>query len=412
MLALKHHMRDLMQDRGRVIVTILGVVWGTMAVTTLVVFLEGISHTILRAEQGLGKGLVVIRAGATSLPHEGVPAGRYIPLFSRDAEFLAHAVPEVGELSREYVRNGTSLAYSGRNYTTDVSGVEPAYGQIRNCLPQPGGRFINDLDMHHRRRVVFLGDEVKAEVFGPADPVGQTILIRGVPFAVIGVMQSKLQWSSYQGQDKERVFIPATTFEAIWGTQRVSAIVYRSPPGPQAAIVEQEARSALARRLHFDENDQFALNIWNTRIGEKITLDIHHGVRFCMGIIGVVTLIVAGVGVGNVMYVLVKGRTREIGIKVAVGARPSDITLYHLIEGFVIVLAGGAAGLLASWLLMIGMHQIPLEEEAWLYFGRPQMSLWSVALVAVVLGLVGLFAGFFPARRAAMIDPVEALRYE
>ena len=411
MLGLRYQLRDLIDDRGRVIVTILGVVWGTLAVTTLVVFTEGMSNTVLRAQLGMGMGIVVVRPGSTSVVYDGLPSGRRIWLTARDVAALRDGLPELTDISGEYY-GSVELTYAGRPRNAWLSAVDPPFGSLRNCYPQPGGRFINALDIRQRRRVAFLGDTFKRQVFGAEDAVGDTILLNGVPFVVVGVMQPKLQWSSYVGLDTDRLFIPATTYEAIWGSRNLSALIYRSPPGVDAETFERDVYRVLARRHRFDPDDPFALSVWNTRVGEEITRKMHYGVRLCMGIIGVVTLLVAGVGVGNVMYVLVKARTREIGVKIAVGARPGDITMHHLFEGFVIVVMGGGAGLLASWLLMIGMHQIPLEEQALLYFGRPRMSLWSVALVAVILGLVGLLAGFFPARRAATVDPVEALRYE
>ncbi len=411
MLGLRYQLRDLIDDRGRVIVTILGVVWGTLAVTTLVVFFEGLSNTVLRAQLGMGMGIVVVRPGSTSVVYDGLPSGRRIWLTAHDVAALRNGLPGLTEISGEYY-GSVELTYAGRPRSAWFSAVDPPFDSMRNCYPQPRGRFINALDIRQRRRVAFLGDTVRRQVFGAEDAVGETILLNGVPFVVIGVMQPKLQWSSYVGLDTDRLFIPSTTYEAIWGGRNLSALIYRSPPAADAEAFERDVYRLLARRHRFAPEDSFALSVWNTRIGEEITRNVHYGVRLCMGIIGVVTLLVSGVGVGNVMYVLVKARTREIGIKIAVGARPGDITIHHLIEGFVIVVMGGGVGLLASWLLMVGMHQIPLEEEALLYFGRPRMSLWSVALVAVILGLVGLFAGFFPARRAATVDPVEALRYE
>jgi putative ABC transport system permease protein len=283
---------------------------------------------------------------------------------------------------------------------------------MRNCLPQPGGRFINDLDIRRRRRVAFLGSAVKEEIFGAGEAVGRTMLIMNKPFAVIGVMQPKLQMSSYQGEDKSYIFIPSTTFEAMRNMRYVSDFVFRVPGRPAAERALNEVYGVLARRHRFDPSDRNAISVWDTAGELRITQNIHRSVEVCMGVIGVVTMIVAGVGVANVMYVLVKSRTGEIGLKLAVGAKPKDITSYHLIEGCAIVVLGGGIGLLITFAITFVLNRVPMTEEVLLYMGRPSMSGWSTFLVVLFLGIIALCAGYFPARRAATIDPAEALRYE
>lgn len=412
MIALRQHLADLRQERGRITTTILGVVWGTMAVTILLAFSESLLHSVREAEQGIGKGVVVVQNGSTSLPFEGLPAGRPIQMTAADVEAVRASVGQDADISGEYLRSNVEVTYSSSLHRTLVAAVQPPYGYIRNCRPAAGGRFIDEWDIRHGRRVAFIGDELKREIFGADDAVGKTVSVDGVSFTIVGVMQSKLQWAYYEAPDAKRLFIPFTTYEATWEKQPVSAIVYRAFGLPASNSLDDQVRNVLASRHRFDPKDRLALSIWDTAEGVAITDGVHRGVRAFAGLIGAVTLIIAGLGVGNVMYTLVKSRTREIGIKIAVGARPGDITRYYLVEGFVIVAAGGGLGLLTSWLIILTLNCIPLPNEALLYFGRPTLSPFTIVAVTAFLGMVGLLAGLFPARQAALTDPVCALRYE
>jgi putative ABC transport system permease protein len=411
MILLGQHLADLRQEHGRIALTALGVVWGTLAITTLLAFTESVLHAVRQAEQGMGPGLVVVRAGTTSLAHDGRPPGRPVRLTVEDVEAVRSAVGASANVSAEYFRNGVSVTRGNRTYRAFLSAVEPPYALVRNCRPAPGGRFINEPDRSCRRRAAFLGDELKREIFGGADAVGETIVIRGVPFTVVGVMQSKLQWNYYEAPDSRRLFIPGTTFAALWGPQPVTAVVYRAAAGHESGRVQARVQQLLARRHRFDPTDRFALSVWDTAKGVQVAADTERDVRLFVGLVGAVTLIIAGLGVGNVMYTLVRRRTREIGIKIAVGARPGQITAYYLLEGLTVVVAGGAGGLLVSGLMIVLLNHVPLSHEALVYLCRPTLSPSTVIVVSVILGLIGLGAGLFPARAAAAVRAAEALRH-
>jgi len=291
-------------------------------------------------------------------------------------------------------------------------GVEPAFRDLRSCFPQEGGRFINDLDMRERRRVVFLGNDIKEKLFGEASAVGQTVRIMNLPFTVIGVLRPKLQLSSYFTVDKSAIFIPASTFENVVGWRYVSGILYRPKDPATAQTTKATIKTLLATRHGYDTNDPRVWNIFDTQEIVDILNDVGIGMRVFMFLIGALTLIVAGVGVANIMFVLIQDSTPEIGIKMAVGAKPMHILRQYLLEGFALVLAGGVLGLLFSWIVLLLIWQIPMDEEGLAYLGQPELSLVTALIVSSVLTLIALAAGFFPARRAASVDPVEALRYE
>jgi putative ABC transport system permease protein len=321
-------------------------------------------------------------------------------------------VPEAELTCIEFGAPFQEMSWGGRIINVQMLGVGPAFRDLRSCFPQDGGRFINDLDMRERRRVVFLGNDIKRKLFGGAPAVGETVRIMNQPFTVIGVLRPKLQLSSYFTMDKDAVFIPASTFEKLLGWRYVSGILYRAKDPSNGQRTKATIKTLLAARHGYDPNDARVWNIYDIKEIVEILDDVGIGMRVFMFVIGALTLIVAGVGVANIMFVLVQDSTRQIGIKMAVGAKPVHILRQYLLEGFALVFAGGVLGLLFSWIVLMLLRQIPIEEEGLAYLGRPELSLATSLIISSVLTLIALAAGFFPARRAASVNPVEALRYE
>jgi len=413
MSSVSHLIRQLRDDRIRITLTLLGIIWGTVSVTVLSALGESVHRALLKGQKGLGDGLVRVAGGVTSQPHTGFPKGRWIGFVRQDGQLIRDKLPEVELVSSEFGSINGEIAWNGRMMNGGIVGVEPAFCDLRSCFPQDGGRFINDLDIREHRRVVFLGNGFKDRLLGKTPAVGQTIRIMGSPFTVIGVMRPKLQLGSYYGPDRDLIFIPATTFENLFGWQYVSGILYR--PGAPATAQRTKAtiKTLLAARHGYNPYDSRVWNIYDTREAEfEVINDACIGMRVFMFLIGALTLIVAGMGVANIMFVLVQDSTRQIGIKMAVGAKPGHILRQYLLEGFALVLAGGLLGLLFSWVVLLFIRQIPMDEEGLSYLGRPELSLSTALIVSSVLTLIALAAGFFPARRAACVDPVEALRYE
>ncbi len=293
-----------------------------------------------------------------------------------------------------------------------MEGVYPAFEEMRRVFPAAGGRFLSERDVVEKRRVLFLGNEIAERLFGDEPPVGKTVLLDALPFTVVGVMKEKFQDSSNNGPDANRAIIPASTFQTIYGHEFVNHFIIRPRDVSRAAFVKSELYRVLGKRHRFDASDERALGMWDFIEDEKLTRSIGLGIQIFLGMVGAFTLLVAGVGVANIMYVVVKERTREIGIKLAVGARRRHIMAQFIFEAMLIALLGGVAGLTLATLIVIGVDSISSGSPAMEYLLNPKLSVPIAAICASILVFIGLAAGILPARRAAQIDPVESLRYE
>lgn len=414
MIPLAHVLRELLTERTRLLLTVLAIAWGTASITTMLALGEGLRVTFGRSGKGMGEGILVVWPGQTSKPFGGLPEGYPVRLRQEDYDQLRLAIPELGGLSGEY-QAYPQLRRKDKFRTSRVMGVHPDYGEMRNVLVEAGGRFLDPVDLVQRRRVAVIGPQVAKELFGEGiDPVGLSLEIDGREFLVIGLMIKKYQTSSYGGPDREGTWIPITTFELMFNRRDYSDLVAKPRRPEEMALVQERIREVVARRQGCDPKDEETVRMWDTLEQQEISGKILYGLQAMLGIIGGLTLLVAGVGIANVMYVSVSNATRDIGVRMAVGARSYQVLAQYVLEGLAATAVGGLLGIAMSQLVVFAVGRVPMNGEFFEFVGRPVPVLsLRVALVVVgVLGLVGFLAGFFPARRAAQVDPAEALRYE
>ena len=397
---------DLRAQKLRVFLTIFGITWGTVAIVVLVAFGKGFKKQLSITMHGMGESIAIMWPGRTTKPFEGFGTGRGISFIEDDAKFVASQVNGIKAISPEFTRGDVPVRVGENILNPAITGVYPIYSIMRNIVPEMGGRFVDDQDMKDRRRVVILGDKVKEFLFGETNPIGRLIYVGQVPFTVIGVMMKKTQSSSYNSRDQDRIFIPAATFSAVFGEIHLSNMVYQASDPSRSDEISREIRGALSKRYKFDPTDEDAVWIWDTTEFDKFLFYFFLAFNLFMGLIGSFTLAVGGIGVANIMFIVVQERFKEIGIKRAVGAKKSNILFQFFMETFFIIGIGSVLGFAIAFVIIQLLQYIPIKE----YVGTPEFSFQVAAVAVSVLAIIGFIAGIMPARRAANLDVVECLR--
>ena len=404
-IVLAQFWRDLKAQRLRTALTLFGLGWGTFCVVLLLSFGEGLSRTQMDTMEGMGTRIILIWGSRTSAPFEGLPRGRYIRLEDGDADLIARRVKGVAQVSPEYGRDVMLKGPIGET-SAGLSAVRPGFGTMRHIEPEPGGRFLNERDQAERRRVCVLGSRIRRELFGTGPAIGRNLDITGIPFTVIGTLAEKKQDSNYNGPDDGKVFIPAAVALASLGERYPGNLVVEVAPDAKSADVSKGIYQVMGRAHHFAGDDKEALMTWD--VGEMLAMirTIFLGFRVFLGLIGVLTLAVAGIGVANVMSMVVEDRTSQIGIAMALGARHGWILGQILLETLLVTAVGGAVGVALAGAVVAGCQFLPIKDS----IGTPVFSGQIALLTAGILGVIGILAGMGPARRAAYLNPADALR--
>jgi putative ABC transport system permease protein len=398
-------LRDVRSQKLRTFLTVFGIVWGTVAVTLLLAFGTGLKKQLIKNTAGLGDRICIAWPGLTSVPYQGLGKGRRIRLIEEDIEAIRREAEGLSGVSSEYTQT-MKLHLDLKTWPVDVSGVAPVFGRMRNLIPDEGGRFVDPVDMEEQRRVIFMGDKLAENVFGKQPAVGKTVMLGGSPFLIVGVLKPKLQDSNYSGRDNDKAFIPGTTYRALTGEKYVNNVIYQATSAFETKPLTNRILEILGKRKKFDPKDKEALLVWDTTEQFKFFDTFMLAFTGFLGIVGSLTLVVGGIGVSNIMNVVVEERTKEIGIKMALGARQRWILSQFLLETLLVTAIGGAIGFLVSIGICAAFPKLNLTE----YVGNPEVSPFVASITIVILGVIGFFAGWFPAREASRLDPVVAMK--
>ncbi|HVP90978.1 MAG TPA: ABC transporter permease [Terriglobales bacterium] len=388
--------------------------WGTLSVLLLMAFGQGMSTQFHVAFSGLGETLIMVYGGQTSLEFEGLPKGRPVSLYPEDVDFLKERIPEILRIAPESY-NYLQVSANGKEINRTVHGTTAEFGLMRTQVPQLGGRFLNADDEAKGRKVAFIGWKVAADLFGGADAVGREIVINRIPFTVVGVLQKKIQDSMYNGPDADQVYLPFHAYEQLDNRRRINQIHIQPRDEAHSKLIEARIRTLLGRKDRFDEADRYALSFWNTIEDGKQGMAIFKGIEIFLAIIGVLTLLIGAVGVTNLMYAVAKERTKEIGVKLAIGARRRVIVQQFFLETMFVFAKGTFWGLVTAFNVVSLIRLVPINYDSFgieAYLLRPVFSLRIFVAYMIVLGVLVFLSGIFPALRASRSNPIESLRYE
>lgn len=400
------------QNKLRTFLTAFSVSWGIFMLIILLGAGSGLLNGVKEMFKDDAINSIWIRSGETSIPYKGMQPGRSIQFTNEDHENLKTKVDGLEHITSRYFLWGNYTVRYGKKYSSfNLRGVHPAHEYLENTI-MTNGRYVNDLDIEKKRKIAVIGEKVQESLFPPnEDPIGKWLDINGILYKVVGVFRD-------EGSDREQqmIIIPISTAQMAYnGANRVHMMMFTvgNASVEESQGMFDQAKNLLIEKHKFSPEDERAVHMWNNLENFKQFTDLFKGINIFIWIVGLGTIVAGVVGVSNIMLIIVKDRTREIGIRKALGATPYSIISLIIQEAIVITLVSGYFGLLfgvslielVNWALANFGADVP-------YFKNPEIELNTALIATGILVIAGAFAGYIPARKAAKIEPIEALRDE
>ncbi|ENJ1588908.1 ABC transporter permease [Vibrio parahaemolyticus] len=426
LLPMRQIFQEMAAEKLRLGLTILAVAWATLCIAAMLAVGEGIRQGILKTAQNGNGNLIYLTGGMATVDHGAFHQGKFLTLKMDDSE-IVRALPDVKSVAPT-AKWKERITVGDRSSWQEPLAVTSEFQSMTNLVPMAGGRWLNPLDQKETRKVVVLGYELAADLFNPnedfswfatvtlqVNPVGQKVKIGNEEFTVVGVLEKNSAQIEQGDLINYSSFVPLATWKRFHVNGEIGGINVQPQADVDREALAKTIRQVIARKHGASVSDEQVVQVDDMFLKQKSMQQFLIGLQSFLGIIGFVTLAVAGVGIANVMYATVKRSTCDIGVRMAVGATPTAIRMHYLVQSLLTMMMGGALGLGVTYALVSAISSIPLEGNAFYeQLGKPvpELSWVVVAIVILTLVIIGVASAWLPANRAAKVSPLEALQSE
>ncbi|EOK5710714.1 ABC transporter permease [Vibrio parahaemolyticus] len=426
LLPMRQIFQEMAAEKLRLGLTILAVAWATLCIAAMLAVGEGIRQGVLKTAQNGNGNLIYLTGGMATVDHGAFHQGKFLTLKMDDSE-VVRALPDVKSVAPT-AKWKERITVGDRNSWQEPLAVTSEFQSMTNLVPMAGGRWLNPLDQKEMRKVVVLGYELAADLFNPnedfswfatvtlqVNPVGKKVKIGNEEFTVVGVLEKNSAQIELGDLINYSSFVPLATWKRFHVNGEIGGINVQPQADVDREALAKTIRQVIARKHGASVSDEQVVQVGDMFLKQKSMQQFLIGLQSFLGIIGFVTLAVAGVGIANVMYATVKRSTRDIGVRMAVGATPTAIRMHYLVQSLLTMMMGGALGLGVTYALVSAISSIPLEGNAFYeQLGKPvpELSWVVVAIVILTLVIIGVASAWLPANRAAKVSPLEALQSE